>query len=126
MPEKIRVIFVDDDRYQLEFAKLFLEPGDDMLIEYSSSPHDALEEIRRNRFDIVVTDYRMSGMDGIELVRAIRQTSKVPIIVYSVWDEESVKKSALSAGANRFILKQPSTESFTHLAEEIRSLAGIR
>jgi CheY-like chemotaxis protein len=57
--EKIRVLCVDDDTYQLEAMKLFFEPEDDMLVRFSSSPNEAAEEIRHNEFDCVVTDCLM-------------------------------------------------------------------
>ncbi len=122
--EKIRVLCVDDDAYQLEAMKLFFEPEDDMLVRFCSSPNETVDEIHRNEFDCVVTDCLMKEMNGIELVRSIRRTSNVPIIVYSMVDDDKVAEAALSAGANRFILK--SLRIRDTVAEEIRSLIKRR
>lgn len=55
--------------------------------------------------DLVITDLSMPGMSGIEVCRAIRRTSDVPIIVLSVKGEEQTKVEALDAGADDFITK---------------------
>jgi two-component system KDP operon response regulator KdpE len=55
--------------------------------------------------DLVITDLRMPNMDGLELCRAIRAGSRVPIVVLSVKGEETIKVEALDAGADDYITK---------------------
>ena len=55
--------------------------------------------------DLVITDLSMPGMGGIEVCRAIRRNSEVPIIVLSVKGEEQTKVEALDAGADDFVTK---------------------
>lgn len=55
--------------------------------------------------DMVITDLSMPGMSGIDVCKAIRRTSDVPIIVLSVKGEEQTKVEALDAGADDFITK---------------------
>lgn len=55
--------------------------------------------------DLVITDLSMPEMDGIEVCRRIRKTSKIPIIVLSVKGEEKTKVEALDAGADDYITK---------------------
>ena len=55
--------------------------------------------------DLVITDLSMPGMSGIEVCKAIRRVSAVPIIVLSVKGEEQTKVEALDAGADDFITK---------------------
>ena len=55
--------------------------------------------------DLVITDLSMPGMSGIEVCKAIRRTSDVPIIVLSVKGEEQTKVEALDAGADDFVTK---------------------
>jgi len=123
--EQIRVLCVDDDPWQLQATKIFFEPENDILVRTCSSTDEALKEILHNEFDCLVIDYRMQSISGIELVRNIRHISNVPIIMYSMFDEKGIVDAALSAGANRFNLKNSHVESFRRLAEEIRRLTGI-
>jgi len=55
--------------------------------------------------DLVITDLRMPNMDGLQLCRAIRTESRVPIIVLSVKGEEAIKVESLDAGADDYITK---------------------
>jgi two-component system, OmpR family, KDP operon response regulator KdpE len=55
--------------------------------------------------DLVITDLAMPGMSGVELCRAVRERSQVPIIVLSVRGEEKTKVEALDAGADDYVTK---------------------
>ena len=68
-----RVVIVDDRstaRKLLEGLALALEPG--VVVDSFDDPHDALEQMRLVTPDLIITDYRMPGMDGIEFTRRIR------------------------------------------------------
>jgi two-component system, OmpR family, KDP operon response regulator KdpE len=55
--------------------------------------------------DLVITDLAMPGMSGVELCRAVRERSQVPILVLSVRGEEKTKVEALDAGADDYVTK---------------------
>jgi two-component system KDP operon response regulator KdpE len=55
--------------------------------------------------DLLITDLSMPGMSGIELCRAVRERSNIPIIVLSVRGEEKTKIEALDAGADDYVTK---------------------
>ena len=62
------------------------------------SGEDALEKVREGRYDLLLLDMNMEGMDGIETCREIRATSDVAIVMLTVRDTERDKVSALDAG----------------------------
>jgi DNA-binding NtrC family response regulator len=63
----------------------------------------ALERLTESAPDLVVTDLRMPGQDGIDLVRRIREFSSVPIIVITAYPSVPTCESALRGGAQRFL-----------------------
>lgn len=63
----------------------------------------ALERLTESAPDLVVTDLRMPGQDGIDLVRRIREFSAVPIIVITAYPSVPTCESALRGGAQRFL-----------------------
>ena len=66
MPMKNRILFVDDDKFILDtFRRTFR----DMDITLCDSPVKALEMMREEAFDVVVSDYKMPKMDGVEFIR---------------------------------------------------------
>jgi DNA-binding response OmpR family regulator len=64
---------------------------------------DALELMRSENLDLILVDWVMSGMDGLELCRAIRAASDVPIIM--VTSKQDGRADALAAGANNYVRK---------------------
>jgi two-component system response regulator RpfG len=73
-----------------------------------ASPLDALEWAESNQPDLILTDYKMPDMDGVELTRRLRGLPRcmdVPIVVITVVDETSVRYQALESGATDVMIK---------------------
>lgn len=104
MSEPKRVLVVDDEsqitrvlRHSLTAHRYNVRTAADGL--------SAIDTFRDWHPDLIITDLQMPEMNGIELCREIRKTSKVPIIVLSVKGEERTKVDALDAGADDYVLK---------------------
>src|SRR5262249_50567409 len=74
-------------------------------VDEAKSGELALEKLREERFDLVLLDMNMPGMDGLETCRAIRTQSEIAIVMLTVRDAESDKVEALDAGADDYITK---------------------
>lgn len=74
-------------------------------VRTAADGESALETFRDFAPDLIITDLSMPEMNGIELCRAIRKKSEIPIIVLSVKGEEKTKVEALDAGADDYITK---------------------
>lgn len=104
-----RVIIVDDRstaRSLLEGLARSLEPG--VVVDSFTNPLDALAHMQLTTPDLVITDYRMPGMDGIEFTRRIRATRRladVPIIIVTVVEERQIRYQALENGATDFLTR---------------------
>ena len=104
-----RVIIVDDRctaRSLLEGLARTLEPG--VIVESYADPLDALAHMEIATPDLIITDYRMPGMDGIEFtrrIRAERRLSDVPIIIVTVVEDRQVRYQALENGATDFLTR---------------------
>ncbi|MFP4197402.1 MAG: PAS domain S-box protein [Methanomassiliicoccales archaeon] len=106
VPERIVVLLVDDEPDFLEMAREFLEQEDDRLIvEAAHSSREALRLLEGRDFDAVVSDYQMPEMDGLELLREIRERSDLPFIMFTGKGREEVAMKALNLGANRYLRK---------------------
>ncbi len=82
----------------------------DMELEVASfaDPREALEQVRQNSPDLILTDYRMPQMNGVEFIKRVRETpgcSDVPIVMITVVGERSVRYEALNAGATDFLTR---------------------
>ena len=119
--ERIRVLLVDDEMDRLTITKEFLlEDHPKFSIVSTDSASKALEVLRSEDFDCVVTDYQMPGMDGFELAARIRETGDVPIIICTGRGSEEVAEKAFAVGVDDYIRKEPSAAHFQLLARRIR------
>ena len=126
--DSIDVLVVDDDEILLETARDTLETLG-ARAEICASGADALRKVSQRReigkdFDVVIIDWKMPEMDGLELTRKIREVvgKNLPILLISAYDWSDIEDSAKQAGANGFIAK-PLFRST--LYEKITELLGI-
>ncbi len=118
----IRILHVDDETKQLEFAKTFIETSDpDIHMESVTAPKEALDKLRDEYFDCILSDYQMPDMDGIELARRIRETSDIPIIIYTGRGSEEVAEAAFTVGINDYLRKETNPSHYQVLARRIRT-----
>jgi response regulator RpfG family c-di-GMP phosphodiesterase len=102
-----RVLYVDDEPSLCRaFARLFREDGK-FEVSTSSSPEEAVDLIRKQPFDVIVSDLRMPGMNGIELLAAARRT--VPearrLLVSGYADFQSALDAINEVGVDRLLTK---------------------
>jgi two-component system KDP operon response regulator KdpE len=98
------VLVVDDERPVLETMEINLRArGYD--VERASDGTEALTLAALRAPDVIVLDLGLPDIDGIEVIRQLREWSSVPIIVLSARTGEAQKVAALDAGANDYITK---------------------
>lgn len=75
---------------------------------------DALDRMKGNKIDAVITDIKMPNMDGVALtVEILKRYPGLPIMVMTAFDEEYSAGAAIAAGARKYIKKPFSTEAFS-------------
>lgn len=102
MPKKILVI---DDEFQITRVLKRSLGAHRYDVRTASDGESGIELFHDFNPDLVITDLSMPEMSGIEVCRAVRKISSVPIIVLSVKGDESAKVEALDAGADDYITK---------------------
>jgi len=109
MKEKRQVVIVDDQSTgRLILEKIILTIADDITVVDFSDPLQALQWITEHPVDLIVTDYRMPGLNGIEFIKAIRSidsAAHIPIMMITVVSEREVRYEALEAGATAFLAR---------------------
>jgi DNA-binding response OmpR family regulator len=102
----LSVLYVDDDPLLLDVGKLFLEQSGAFQVEILSSTAEALEKIRTNNYDAVISDYQMPEMDGIQFLKAVReQYPHLPFIIFTGKGREEIVIEALNNGADHYLQK---------------------
>lgn len=99
-----RVLLVEDDERLATLTAEYLE-GHGLLVARTSRGDHGLAEASQQRFDCVLLDVMLPGLDGIEVCRRLRQQSDVPIIMITARGEEADRVLGLELGADDYIPK---------------------
>ncbi len=99
-----RVLIVDDEPKIVRLARDYLEHSGFEVLE-AGNGQDALRLARAERPNVVVLDLGLPDMDGLDVARALRQASHVPIIVLTARGDESDRIVGLELGADDYVVK---------------------
>ena len=114
------ILLVDDNSNGLKARKSVLEEHGHNVV-MSCGGEDALERFQREKFDLVVTDYKMPGMNGVELISRIRQMRpEVPVILLSGF-ADTLGLTQEDTGADAVI--QKNAHEVPHLVRAVAKIA---
>jgi DNA-binding response OmpR family regulator len=98
------ILVVDDEPKIVRLARDYLEQGGFRVLPVYDGM-DALAAARREKPDLIVLDLNLPGMDGLDVCRALRRGSAVPIIMLTARVEETDRLIGLEVGADDYIVK---------------------
>ncbi|MEN6512515.1 PAS domain S-box protein [Methanoculleus sp.] len=101
-----RVLVVDDEPALLELTRIYLERSGDLQVEVTPSPLQGLGMLATAPYDAIVADYDMPEMDGIALLKEVRNRGiGIPFIIFSGRGREEVVIEAINNGADFYLQK---------------------
>ena len=104
MKGKLRILAVDDDPNILQLVRLYLEK-EGYEVETADRGDKAMEVFRKNPPGLMLLDIMLPGLDGWEVLREVRRTSHIPIIMLTAKGETFDKVLGLELGADDYIVK---------------------
>jgi two-component system KDP operon response regulator KdpE len=107
----LRLLMVDDEAAIRRLLKITLQAEGYAVLE-AGTGREAINQVTTHRPDLVILDLGLPDLDGVEVIRVLREHTQIPIIILSVRDDEMDKISALDAGADDYLTKPFSTGEF--------------
>jgi len=98
------ILVVDDEPKIADLARDYLEHAG-FTVRTAADGQAALNAVRRDRPDLVVLDLGLPGLDGLDVTRAIRRDSNLPVIMLTARDDELDKLLGLELGADDYLTK---------------------
>jgi PAS domain S-box-containing protein len=124
----ILVLYVDDEPALLDPIRHYLERRGNFSVDTITSANDALVLLQKKNYDVIVSDYQMPGMDGIQLLRKLRdEKNQIPFIIFTGKGHEEVVIEAYNAGADFYIPKGGNPKAmFIDLTQKITQIVTRR
>ena len=123
-----RILVVDDNSDMRDYVSRLLRER--WAVEATNDGQAALESIRRNPPDLVLTDVMMPGLDGFGLLRALRNdasTREIPVIMLSARAGEEATSDGLKAGADDYLVKPfTARDLFIRIAARLTAVKAAR
>ncbi|MDQ6963700.1 MAG: response regulator [Mariprofundales bacterium] len=115
-----RILIVDDEQAVCQVLKLGLERmGRGYQVVTTDNGHKALQIIREQSFDLIVTDYKMAGMDGLALLEAIRRIRpQARVVLMTAYGTSEVEAQARKLQAYRYLAKPLELQDFRQVVSQ--------
>lgn len=99
-----KILIVDDEKLFVKGLKYSLEQ-DGYIVDAAFDGYEALEKAKNKRYDLILLDLMLPGIDGLEVCQKLRQDSQVPIIMLTAKGEDITKILGLEYGADDYLTK---------------------
>jgi two-component system KDP operon response regulator KdpE len=104
MAQSTKILIIDDEAAIRRLLKVSLKSQGYSIVE-AASGKEGIEKAAMSHPDLIILDLGLPDIDGMKVLKAIREWSQVPVIVLTVRDSEIDKVSLLDSGANDYITK---------------------
>jgi DNA-binding NarL/FixJ family response regulator len=117
----ICVGLVEDQQLVRQGIASLLAISDNIRVLWQAEDgQDALSQLANNPVDVLLSDIRMPNLDGIAMLKQIRQSAnRLPVIMLTTFDDSELFLNSLQAGANGFLLKDVSLDKLLHAIETV-------
>ncbi len=120
------LLIVDDEISILQLFQMALQKKD-YTVDTANSPLDAIEKVKKSHFDLIVTDLSMPGMDGMELIKKVKEISpETAIIMMTAFGSTQTAVNAMKLGAYDYLTKPIQLEDLQKTIQNAMDRAELK
>jgi DNA-binding NtrC family response regulator len=121
-----RILVVDDEKSMCQFLSIMLrKEGYD--ITTVSTGKKAVEEVAASKFDVVLTDIKMAGMDGMEVLREIKRLDPtMPVVIMTAYASQKTAIEAVNQGAFHYLIKHAKNDEIKMVVRNALDMKRVR
>lgn len=115
------VLVVEDSAAMRSFIASTLEQVEGVTVSEAPTGFEALKQLPRRTYNLIITDINMPDINGLELIRFIRENEKykkTPLIIISTESSQRDRERGLQLGANAYLVKPFAPEALRSMAEK--------
>jgi len=122
-----RILVVDDELDMLMLLRMIIEDNSDYAVETTNNPSEGLKMVTEKDYDLVISDLKMPGMDGMELFDELQEiTPGVPVIIITAYGSLETADEAMKKGVSDFITKPFRKDSILFTINRVLELARVQ
>ena len=122
-----RILVVDDELDMLMLLRMIIEDNSDYAVETTNNPSEGLKMITEKDYDLVISDLKMPGMDGMELFDELQEIKPgVPVIIITAYGSLETADEAMKKGVSDFITKPFRKDSILFTINRVLELARVQ
>lgn len=123
MKDKIKILIADDHPVVREGFKQIISKADDLIVAGEAlSGFEVIEQVSKNKFDVVVLDLSMPGKDGLEVLKDLKSIMPgLPVLILSMHPEEQAALRTFKSGAAGYLNKESAPGELVNAIRKIHS-----
>ena len=122
-----RILVVDDELDMLMLLRMIIEDNSDYAVETTNNPSEGLKMLTEKDYDLVISDLKMPGMDGMELFDELQEIKPgVPVIIITAYGSLETADEAMKKGVSDFITKPFRKDSILFTINRVLELARVQ
>jgi two-component system response regulator PilR (NtrC family) len=121
-----KILIVDDEKSMCQYMSIMLKKeGYDVTTVKDGKK--AVEEVKRSNYDVVITDIKMKGMDGIDVLSEVKNiSSSTPVIMMTAYASQKTAIEALNRGAFYYLIKRAKNEEIKMVVRSALQMRRVR
>ena len=101
-----KILVVDDELDMLALLAMIISEKTEHTVTTTNNPLEAVQFVQEKEYDLIISDLKMPGMNGIELIAEIRKIDQyIPILVITAYGSNESAEDAINKGAYDYITK---------------------
>ena len=122
-----RILVIDDEPDMLMLLRMIIEDNTNYEVETTNNPVEGLKMLTEEAYDLVISDLKMPGMDGLELFDELRKMSPdIPVIIITAYGSPEAAGEALKKGVADFITKPFRKDTILFTMNRVLELAIMK
>ena len=122
-----RILVIDDEPDMLMLLRMIIEDNTNYEVETTNNPAEGLKMLTEEAYDLVISDLKMPGMDGLEVFDELRKMRPdIPVIIITAYGSPEAADEALKKGVADFITKPFRKDTILFTMNRVLELAILK
>lgn len=122
-----RILVIDDEPDMLMLLRMIIEDNTSYEVETTNNPAEGLKMLTEEAYDLVISDLKMPGMDGLEVFDELRKMRPdIPVIIITAYGSPEAADEALKKGVADFITKPFRKDTILFTMNRVLELAILK